>query len=110
MGFKNETLESQRTRQEHYDWLFANCQPNYYVKVSPDSSRSCGPYKPNTQADNDVSLKRDLLVSEDNHDTIGMVAFDSSGKTAAGTTTNGLKNKIPERVDGLYLRLARRAI
>ena len=98
MGFKNETLESQRTRQEHYNWLFANCQPNYYVNVSPDSSRSCGPYKPNKQSDNDVSFRRDLLVSENNHDTIGMVAFDSNGKTAAGTTTNGLNNKIPGKV------------
>ena len=28
-------------------------------------------------------------IGENNHDTIGIVAFDQFGKSAAGTTTNG---------------------
>ena len=36
--------------------------------------------------------------SEDNHDTIPMVAVDSTGAIAAATTTNGLSHKIPGRV------------
>ena len=32
------------------------------------------------------------------HDTIGMVALDSQGSIACGTTTNGASYKIPGRV------------
>lgn len=37
-------------------------------------------------------------VNEENHDTIGVVAIDSNGHVAAGTSTNGAKNKIPGRI------------
>lgn len=36
-----------------------------------------------------------MLVNRFNHDTIGMVAIDSYGDMAAGTSTNGAKFKIP---------------
>ncbi|CAM9599214.1 unnamed protein product [Ectocarpus sp. 4 AP-2014] len=39
-----------------------------------------------------------LLISEDNHDTIGIIAVDERGDLACGTTTNGAANKIPGRV------------
>ena len=32
------------------------------------------------------------------HDTIGMIALDSNGSIACGTTTNGASYKIPGRV------------
>jgi isoaspartyl peptidase/L-asparaginase-like protein (Ntn-hydrolase superfamily) len=41
-------------------------------------------------------LSRRLPPGE--HDTIGMIALDSSGNMAAGTSTNGLQFKIPGRV------------
>ena len=37
-------------------------------------------------------------MTNKNHDTIGMVALDATGKLAAGTSTNGLTHKIPGRV------------
>ena len=99
MGFANQTLESDKTRKEHAKWVNGKCQPNYYVNVTPDPSSSCGPFSPISD-ENDVQIhrRRQFLVSEENHDTIGMIAFDAHGKTAAGTTTNGLNNKIPGRV------------
>jgi len=35
------------------------------------------------------------VIDRYNHDTIGMVALDSKGHIASGTTTNGARNKIP---------------
>ena len=34
-------------------------------------------------------------INEGNHDTIGMIAMDSVGNIAAGTTTNGANHKVP---------------
>ena len=99
MGFANQTLESDKTRKEHAKWVNGKCQPNYYVNVTPDPSSSCGPFSPiSDENDAQIHRRRQFLVSEENHDTIGMIAFDAHGKTAAGTTTNGLNNKIPGRV------------
>ena len=39
-----------------------------------------------------------LQITEDNHDTIGMVVVDERGDLACGTTTNGAANKIAGRV------------
>jgi len=39
-----------------------------------------------------------LEGSEENHDTIGMLAIDSQGRTAAGTSTNGANHKIRGRI------------
>ena len=36
--------------------------------------------------------------SEQNHDTIGVLAIDTKGHIAAGTSTNGAKFKIPGRI------------
>jgi N4-(beta-N-acetylglucosaminyl)-L-asparaginase len=37
-------------------------------------------------------------VSRENHDTIGMICLDKDGNLAAGTSTNGAKNKVAGRV------------
>ncbi|KAJ1525931.1 hypothetical protein ONE63_009119 [Megalurothrips usitatus] len=55
-------------------------------KRSPRSPRS--PRRPEPRA----------VVDPWNHDTIGMVAMDSEGRLAAGTSTNGARHKIPGRV------------
>lgn len=39
-----------------------------------------------------------LQITEENHDTIGMVVVDKYGDIACGTTTNGAANKIAGRV------------
>lgn len=60
----------------------------------PDPTTNCGPYHPkNVEDDDDTSVG-----SEENHDTIAMLAIDSQGRTAAGASTNGAKNKIAGRI------------
>lgn len=39
--------------------------------------------------------RRELQVTRNNHDTIGMIAIDAEGNVAAGTSTNGASHKIP---------------
>lgn len=112
-GFKEESLTSDESKQMHQQWLENKCQPNYWKNVEPNPSESCGPYKPSpTLASQEVPDPRNLYTLESNqvdddqhsitfepgHDTIGMVAVDSRGKIAAGTSTNGLRNKISGRV------------
>ncbi|XP_055423440.1 N(4)-(beta-N-acetylglucosaminyl)-L-asparaginase [Bubalus kerabau] len=97
MGFINEDLSTNVSQALHSDWLARNCQPNYWKNVIPDSSKYCGPYKPPTV------LKRDGITYEDtaqsySHDTIGMVVIHKTGNIAAGTSTNGIKFKIPGRI------------
>lgn len=45
-----------------------------------------------------------MKVDRHNHDTIGMVAIDSKGDVAAGTSTNGAKFKIPGFVFSIRIK------
>jgi len=99
MGFKEESLSTSESKQMWTDWRNNQCQPNFWVNVSPDPNSQCGPYTPIHA--NEISVKSKPHFSrggEGNHDTIGMVAIDTKGHLAAGTSTNGLKHKIPGRV------------
>ena len=85
------------------DWRNNQCQPNFWVNVSPDPNSQCGPYTPIHA--NEISVKSKPHFSrggEGNHDTIGMVAIDTKGHLAAGTSTNGLKHKIPGEVESQF--------
>lgn len=62
--------------------------------VEPDSTRFCGPYEPIDTNSVYGHLYRNEFNSQ-NHDTIGMIAIDSNGDLAAGTSTNGARFKIP---------------
>ena len=96
MGFKEESLSTSESKQMWTDWRNNQCQPNFWVNVSPDPNSQCGPYTPIHA--NEISVKSKPHFSrggEGNHDTIGMVAIDTKGHLAAGTSTNGLKHKIP---------------
>ncbi|XP_014486451.1 PREDICTED: N(4)-(Beta-N-acetylglucosaminyl)-L-asparaginase-like [Dinoponera quadriceps] len=96
MGFKKESLETDESKNMWQQWKEKKCQPNFWKNVLPDPTTSCGPYRPSSMKNNSDN---DLLIgSEDNHDTIGMLAIDSEGCMAAGTSTNGAKNKIPGRI------------
>lgn len=114
-GFKEESLTSNESVKIHKNWLANSCQPNYWKNVSPDPRTSCGPYKAvplknrtmnSTQnyytldqdAESGLSHDSDNVEFRIGHDTIGMIAVDSLGKFAAGTSTNGLSNKILGRV------------
>lgn len=99
MGFKEQSLTSNESQQAWTNWRSNNCQPNSWKNVIPDPTQSCGPYRPiqlnkkgGFQTAAEVSSN---VIDETNHDTIGMIAIDSQGRIAAGTSTNGKKFKIP---------------
>ena len=72
MGFKEEPLEDEGTNQQTTDWIDNQCQPNFWVNVTPDSSLSCGPYTIGDSND----PKEGPVIDNTNHDTIGMVVVD----------------------------------
>lgn len=101
-GFVEESLATNNSFSMWEHWKRSNCQPNYHVNTIPDSTTSCGPYRPGSRQ---VTMHRlatvdnaNRQIDQQNHDTIGMAAIDTSGKIAAGTSTNGLNHKIPGRV------------
>jgi len=99
MGFKEESLSTDQSIEEWKNWKERNCQPNYRRNVAPDPASSCGPYHPMCSKYEVVDkLKFQAKLDQTNHDTIGMVAINSKGQIAAGTSTNGMNHKIPGRV------------
>lgn len=111
LGFKEESLESKKSRQMHQEWLNNSCQPNYWRNVEPDPRKFCGPYKlialdqsgnlheAMMQQPGKVAPLRSMEeILTVGHDTIGMVAMDSRNRLASGTSTNGLRYKIAGRV------------
>ncbi|KAL0278975.1 UNVERIFIED_CONTAM: hypothetical protein PYX00_000633 [Menopon gallinae] len=93
MGFKEENLTTTYSLNLHKKWLQKNCQPNHWVGVEPDPSKSCGPYSPKRAFP--FVFDDSTRGKKYNHDTIGMVAMDVTGSVASGTSTNGLIHKIP---------------
>ncbi|RWS03561.1 putative N(4)-(beta-N-acetylglucosaminyl)-L-asparaginase-like protein, partial [Dinothrombium tinctorium] len=98
MGFKEQSLTTNRSREMWEQWRTNKCQPNFWMNVKPDPKTSCGPYKPLPNAYPHEINQTSSLVDENNHDTIGIVVIDNKGHMAVGTSTNGLKFKIPGRV------------
>jgi hypothetical protein len=73
--------------------------------VTPDPTQRCGPYAPvhlpmsaESRGVEHVAREPNQEIGRFNHDTVAMVVLDSSKKMAAGTSTNGSRNKIPGRV------------
>ena len=68
--------------------------------MTPDPTKTCGPYTPIKNRKYSRSEDRDDYPNstEDNHDTIGIIALDLKGNIAAGTSTNGARNKIQGRI------------
>ncbi|XP_014238281.1 N(4)-(Beta-N-acetylglucosaminyl)-L-asparaginase-like [Trichogramma pretiosum] len=96
MGFKRESLQTDSSQLMWKQWENNKCQPNFWKNVVPNPTATCGPYHP--KPPKSTLSSRNSLSNEDNHDTIGMIAIDSKGHIAAGTSTNGARNKIPGRV------------
>jgi N4-(beta-N-acetylglucosaminyl)-L-asparaginase len=94
MGFKYEETHSVESMQLWIDWYKRSCQPNYRINVEPNPSTSCGPYFPSNAA-NGKKQRFNRDINEKNHDTIGMIAIDSNGNIAGGTSTNGASHKVP---------------
>ncbi|XP_059468538.1 N(4)-(Beta-N-acetylglucosaminyl)-L-asparaginase-like [Neocloeon triangulifer] len=96
MGFPVENLTTDNSVIIYNIWKRHLCQPNNWLNVSPDPKTSCGPYAPSEFKK--VTNAHSNSASEESHDTIGMLVIDSKGDVAAGTSTNGLRHKIPGRV------------
>jgi N4-(beta-N-acetylglucosaminyl)-L-asparaginase len=98
MGFKQEETHSPSSMQKWIDWYKNNCQPNYRRNVLPDPSFNCGPYTPIKESTKNNVKRFNTEIGKSNHDTIGMIAIDSNGNIAGGTSTNGASHKVPGRV------------
>ncbi|VDN26836.1 unnamed protein product [Gongylonema pulchrum] len=96
MGFKRESLYTNKSSIIQQQWLHRNCQPNFRINVTPDPSKSCGPYKPARGISGRFPGTPE--INDNNHDTIGIVVVDFEGNIAAGTSTNGVNHKIPGRM------------
>ncbi|XP_064418321.1 N(4)-(beta-N-acetylglucosaminyl)-L-asparaginase isoform X2 [Latimeria chalumnae] len=90
LGFPGENLKTSRSLSIYLKWLSQNCQPNSWKNVTPEPSKSCGPYKP---ANRFLQEKQRV-----HHELTSMVVIDKNGHVSAGTSTNGLRHKIPGRV------------
>ncbi|KAF7632963.1 hypothetical protein Mgra_00007666, partial [Meloidogyne graminicola] len=99
MGFKLKSLSTSESIEMHKKWLNKKCQPNFWKNVFPEPEKSCGPYKPKWKPLTNLKNNgKTSLFSKENHDTIGMIIVDENRNVAAGTSSNGAKNKIPGRV------------
>ncbi|CAG7725754.1 unnamed protein product [Allacma fusca] len=96
MGFKEESLTTLESQDMHQSWKNNSCQPNFWKNVQPDPTKHCGPYVPSNS--NPRTQEAVMQVDRHNHDTISMLALDSKGRIASGTSSNGARNKIPGRV------------
>ncbi|KAI1498303.1 asparaginase-domain-containing protein [Biscogniauxia marginata] len=99
-GFVAQNLTTGDSEASCEEWKVSGCQPNYRINVTPDPSKSCGPYNPVGLESSPDEYTSQLLSrhSLEGHDTISMIALHSSGTMAAGTSTNGASHKIPGRV------------
>lgn len=102
MGFREEDLSTNASTSRWEAWKANSCQPNFWMNVSPDPATSCGPYSPLPEPQwktvAQTSERSRWQIDQSSHDTISMVAIDSFGELAAGTSTNGATFKIPGRV------------
>lgn len=99
MGFQEESLTTPESKQLWKNWHDNNnCQPNFWMAVTPDPTKYCGPYREPRTLFKKIEPEVRMMIDRYNHDTIGMVAVDQNGDVAAGTSTNGAKYKIPGRI------------
>ncbi|XP_007431071.1 N(4)-(beta-N-acetylglucosaminyl)-L-asparaginase isoform X2 [Python bivittatus] len=98
MGFPSEDLTTQKSLSIYVRWLNQSCQPNFWKNVTPDASKSCGPYKQTTEFNKKEQSSSERRIEVHNHDTIGMIVIGQSGRIAVGTSTNGANHKIQGRV------------
>ncbi|KAK5966023.1 Aspartylglucosaminidase, partial [Trichostrongylus colubriformis] len=81
MGFREEDLTTDVSRQMVINWRANRCQPNFWQNVSPDPSTTCGPYHPITIQRRQfyTRSRAPRAIDSFHHDTLGMVVVDSNG-------------------------------
>jgi N4-(beta-N-acetylglucosaminyl)-L-asparaginase len=78
-GFLKENILTQKMEKEYYEWKLSQL-----VEVAHKEQEKVIP---------------EMLPAEnDNHDTVGVICLDRSGRLSAGTSTSGWKYKYPGRV------------
>ncbi|RHY15781.1 hypothetical protein DYB37_011063 [Aphanomyces astaci] len=97
MGFHEESLTTPYSTQLYLQWKENQCQPNYFKNVRGQAS-SCPPYDPLPPHTVTTNMDARQAINQHNHDTIGMIALDTHGRMAAGTSSNGASHKIMGRV------------
>ncbi|KAH9124898.1 hypothetical protein AeMF1_004396 [Aphanomyces euteiches] len=98
MGFREESLTTPYSAKLFAQWTTNHCQPNYYKNVRGQDT-SCPPYEPLPPSDwSENNQEARNSINKDNHDTIGMIALNSVGHIAVGTSSNGANHKIQGRV------------
>lgn len=96
IGIPSENTNTIESIKIYEDWKNASCQPNFYRNLEGCETQ-CGPYPPPTptmKKNRKLQSKHLPWVKEGLHDTIGVVALDSDGNMACGTTTNGANHKV----------------
>lgn len=94
MGFQTQNLSTPRSIQMWQQWVAGGCKPNFHK-----TNFTCPPSSSEKKREiESCQVPKSELFDEGNHDTIGMVAVDSSGMVSCGTSTNGLTYKIAGRV------------
>lgn len=93
-----DTLATDESKRESQKWKERNCQPNFWKKdagLAPDPATHCGPYHNHKRSG---KWGNEYPSQPRSHDTISMIAVDGKNSIVAGSSTNGLKHKIPGRV------------
>ncbi|KAG5340015.1 ASPG asparaginase, partial [Acromyrmex charruanus] len=86
MGFKNESLQTNESKQMWKQWKLNKCQSNFWKNVMPKPTKSCGPYH---MIEDDESSRNTPVGSEENHDSIGAGAYANQEIGAAASTGDG---------------------
>lgn len=123
-GFsRHQELENNVSDARVASWRERDCQPNFRrqqqrkggLALEPDPRRSCGPYHRRRRRREEEAEKEEEeeqeegtsssslasmpppLPSRSSHDTIAVVAIDSSGRAAVAASSNGAAHKVPGR-------------
>lgn len=106
MGFPSANLTTPASQAAWQTWSQAECQPNFRQNVSPDPTKSCGPYAAAaaeerafaTESTSNPSHRARPTAPTPDVPDIAMIVIDLAGNMAAGTSSNGVAHKVPGRV------------
>jgi N4-(beta-N-acetylglucosaminyl)-L-asparaginase len=108
---KHDNISSEWAQQEYKKWLQNGCQPNFWIDNQQPAMKCQNNYHSDngdtygipielssSTAHSHADDEQQQMFSSRSHDTIGMIALQSNGDMAIGTSSNGAKYKIAGRV------------